>query len=281
MWLRPVGYLLLVAAIIGGFAIMSGPLGELWHPSELVVIVGAGFASFFLAAQNGGIVKDTFVMVGRYFMGQRANLKLYTELLGLLETLFKLSRSQGAMALDSHVANPYSSDIFRRYPMVVKHDELLKFIAGSLNFVLMNPPKEHSIEVQSAYRISLWYKNASEVPKLTGKIAEWLPGFGIMAAILGVILTMTTVGGPVEITAKFVGAALTGTFYGILFAFAIVGPFTHAVETMIRKDKILLEMTAAAIAAFADGLSPSLAIEIARQRVPIEFEDELTVSGDR
>jgi chemotaxis protein MotA len=185
------------------------------------------------------------------------------------------------MALDNHVTDPRGSDVFRRFPLVLKHRELLKFITGSLNYVLMNPPKDHDVEVQSAHYINIWYRTASEVPKLTGKIAEWLPGFGIMAAILGVILTMTTVGGPVEITAKFVGAALTGTFYGILFAFAIVGPFTHAVEAMLRKDKILLEMTAAAISAYADGVSPNLCIEIARSRIPTEYQDALTDDGER
>lgn len=274
MWLRPLGYFFLIAAIIGGFAIMDGPLSELWHPSELIVIIGAGLASFFLAAQTSTL-KDTFKMATRYFAGERATVKMYEEVLSALEKLFKLSRSEGAMALDKHVTDPFGSDIFRRYPMVLKHDELLDFIVSSMNFVLMNPPKDHDINTQSAYKIALWQRNISEVPKLTGKVAEWLPGFGIMAAILGVILTMTTVGGPVEVTAKFVGAALTGTFYGILFAFAIVGPFTHAIEVLIRKDKVLLEVAAAAISAFSDGLSPSLAIEIAKQRMPADLRDQL------
>ncbi len=279
MWLRPVGYLLLIGAIIGGFAIMDGPLSELWHPAELIVIIGAGLAAFFLAAQTSTL-RDTFKMAARYFSGDRATLKMYEESLAVLEKLFKLSRSEGAIALDKHVIDPFGSDIFRRYPLVLRHEELLNFIVSSMNFVLMNPPKDHDVQIQAAHKIALWHRNISEVPKLTGKVAEWLPGFGIMAAILGVILTMTTVGGPVEITAKFVGAALTGTFYGILFAFAIVGPFTHAIEVIIRKDKVLLEVTAAAISAFSDGLSPSLAIEIAKQRMPAELRDQMTSSRD-
>jgi chemotaxis protein MotA len=279
MWLRPVGYLFLIGAIIGGFAIMDGPLAELWHPSELVVIIGAGIASFLLAA-HPSTLRDTFKMALRYFSGERTTLRMYEEVLGTLEKLFKLSRSEGAMALDKHMSDPFGSDIFRRYPLVLKHDELLDFMVSSMNFVLMNPSKDHDISVQAAHKISLWHRNISEVPKLTGKVAEWLPGFGIMAAILGVILTMTTVGGPVEVTAKFVGAALTGTFYGILFAFAIVGPFTHAIEVLIRKDKIMLDVTAAAISAFSDGLSPSMAIEIAKQRMPADLREQLPSTKD-
>lgn len=274
MWLKPIGLLLLAATIVGGFAVMHGPLAELWHPSELIIIVGAGLAAFLLAAPIP-VVTRTFVMSLRYFQGDKANIKVYGQLLGLLEELFKLSRAQGVLALDKHVSDPQSSNIFSRYPAVVKHKELLAFVAECFGYVLMNPPKGHELNHMAEKRISIWFRSASEVPKIAGKVGDWLPGFGIMAAIMGVILTMTTVGGPVEITAKFIGAALTGTFYGILFAFAIIGPFTHAMEVMLRQDKMLLEMAAAAIGAYSDGVSPNLAIEIGRQRVPPEYRDKL------
>jgi chemotaxis protein MotA len=274
MWLKPVGFLVLMLAIIGGFAIMQGPLGELWHPSELIVILGAALAAFLLAAPVP-VVGRTFVMSLRYFQSDKTNIKVYGELLGLLQDLFKLSRAQGVLALDKHISDPASSPVFARYPAVAGHKELLSFVVDCFSYVLMNPPKGHEIDKMAEKRISLWFKSASEVPKLTGKVGDWLPGFGIMAAIMGVILTMTTVGGPVEITAKFIGAALTGTFYGIFFAFAVVGPFTHALEVMLRQDKMLFEMAAGAITAYADGVSPNLAIEIGRQRVPPEYRDKL------
>lgn len=277
MWLKPVGFLVLILSIVGGFAIMKGPLGELWHPSELVVIVGAGFAAFLLAAPIP-VVKRTFVMSLRFFQGDKANLQVYRQALLLLEELFKLSRAQGVLALDKHVGDPQSSQIFGRYPMVMKHTELLNFVAECFNYVLMNPPKGHELDHMASKRISIWFKTASEVPKISGKVGDWFPGFGIMAAIMGVILTMTTVGGPVEVTAKFIGAALTGTFYGILFAFAIIGPFTHALEVMLRQDRMLLEAVAASISAYADGVSPNLAIEIGRQHVPPEYQDKLDIS---
>jgi chemotaxis protein MotA len=211
----------------------------------------------------------------RYFQSDKTNIKVYGELLGLLQDLFKLSRVQGVLALDKQISDPASSPVFARYPAVAAHKELLSFVIDCFSYVLMNPPKGHEIDKMAEKRISLWFKSASEVPKLTGKVGDWLPGFGIMAAIMGVILTMTTVGGPVEITAKFIGAALTGTFYGIFFAFAVVGPFTHALEVMLRQDKMLFEMAAGAITAYADGVSPNLAIEIGRQRVPPEYRDKL------
>lgn len=274
MWLKPVGFIVLALAIVGGFAIMKGPLGELWHPSELVVIMGAGLASFLLAAPIPVVVR-TLVMSLRFFQGDKANIEVYTQLMGLLETLFKLSRSQGVLELDKHVSDPYSSRVFMQYPAVMNNTELLSFIVDCFSYVLMGPPKGHQVDSMAEKRINVWFRSASEVPKLTGKVGDWLPGFGIMAAIMGVILTMTTVGGPVEVTAKFIGAALTGTFYGIFFAFAIVGPFTHAMEVMIRQDKMLFEMAAGAIIAYADGVSPNLAIEIGRQRVPPEYRDRL------
>ncbi|MCH9742182.1 MAG: flagellar motor stator protein MotA [Proteobacteria bacterium] len=280
MWLKPLGYLILAAAIIGGFAIMHGPLSELWHPSELVVILGAGFAAFFLATP-WPVVTRTFAMSLRYFQSTKATVKVYGQLLQLLDDIFRLSRAQGVVALDKHISDPRSSNVFLRYPAVLNHEELLSFVTDCFNYVLMNPPKGHEIEIVAEKRISVWFRTASEVPKITGKVADWLPGFGILAAILGVILTMTTVGGPVELTAKSIGAALTGTFYGILFAFAVVGPFTHALEVMLRQDKMLLEAAAAAISAYADGVSPALAIEIGRQRVPPEYRDALLINNER
>lgn len=274
MWLKPVGFLVLALAIIGGFAIMDGPLGELWHPSELVVILGASFAAFLLATPIPVVVR-TFAMSLRYFQGDKANFRVYRELLGLLEALFRLSRSQGILELDKHVSDPQSSPVFNQYPAVMRNTEVLSFVVDCFSYVLMGPPKEHQVGALAEHRIHVWYRTMTEVPRITGKVGDWLPGFGIMAAIMGVILTMTTVGGPVEITAQFIGAALTGTFYGIFFAFAVVGPFTHAMEVMIRQDKMLLEMAAAAIVAYADGVSPNLAIEIGRQRVPPEFRDLL------
>jgi chemotaxis protein MotA len=274
MWQKPFGFIVLALSIVGGFAVMGGPLGELWHPSELIVIIGASLAAFLLAVPLP-VVSRTFKMSLRFFQSDKANIKVYEQTLGLLEELFKLSRAQGVLALDKHVTDPQSSNIFSRYPTVLEHRELMNFVVECFSYVLMNPPKGHELDHMAAKRINIWYKSAAEVPKITGKLGDWLPGFGIMAAIMGVILTMTTVGGPVEITAKFVGAALTGTFYGILFAFTLIGPFTHAMEVMLRQDKMLLEMSAAAIAAYADGVSPNLAIEIGRQHILPEYLEKL------
>jgi chemotaxis protein MotA len=278
MWLKPIGLLILIGALVGGFAIMHGPLGELWHPSELVVILGAALAAFLMAAPIP-VVTRTFIMSLRYFQSDKSNVQVYVQVLALLEELFRLSRAQGVLALDKHISEPYSSNVFLRFPGVLKHKELLSFIVDCFGYVLMNPPKGHELSHMAEKRISIWFRSASEVPKIIGKLGDWLPGFGIMAAVMGVILTMSTVGGPVEITAKFISAALLGTFYGILFAFAIVGPFTHALEVMLRQDKMLLEMTASAISAYADGVSPNLAIEIGRQRVPPEYRDELPMKN--
>jgi len=274
MWLKPVGFSILALSILGGFAIMQGSLIELWHPSELLVIIGAAFAAFLLAAPVP-VVARTFVMSLRFFQSDKSNLVVYSQLLELLQELFKMSRAQGVLALDRHISDPASSNVFNKYPSVLAHKELLSFVLDCFNYVLMNPPKGHEIDIMAEKRISLWFRSASEVPRLTSKVSDWLPGFGIMAAIMGVILTMTTVGGPVEITAKFIGVALTGTFYGIFFAFAVVGPFSHALEVMLRQDKMLFEMAAGAIAAYADGVSPNIAIEIGRQRVPPEYRERL------
>jgi chemotaxis protein MotA len=118
------------------------------------------------------------------------------------------------------------------------------------------------------------YNSMMEVPKSVGKVADWLPGFGIVAAVLGVILTMELLGGDMDVAkiGTAIGAALVGTLTGVFVAFAVLAPFVHAVEVMIRQDRSLFEMSAAFMAAYANGVSPNLAVEIGRQRVPPEFE---------
>ena len=118
------------------------------------------------------------------------------------------------------------------------------------------------------------YNSMMEVPRATGKVADWLPGFGIVAAIMGVILTMSLLAGDMDVAliGQSIGAALVGTLAGVFFAFAVVAPFTHALELMNRQDRSLLEMVAAFMTAYANGVSPNLAVEIARQRVPPEYD---------
>jgi len=252
---------------------MGGNLLSLWHPSELVVILGIALGTF-LASTPVHVWSRTMSFFGRYFTGERVNKQLYSDTLGLLEELARLSRASGVLALEKHIINPDDSPIFMHYSRVLKHKDLKKFIVDNFSYLLLNPPQSQNFEHHLENQIYDIYDSMSEVPKSVGKVADWLPGFGIVAAVLGVILTMELLGGDMDVAkiGTAIGAALVGTLTGVFFAFAVLAPFVHAVEVMIRQDKSLFEMTASFLAAYANGVSPNLAVEIGRQRVPPEFE---------
>lgn len=270
---KPLAILVILGSSIGGFMMAGGSLISLWHPAELIVILGLGLG-VFLGSTPVFIWGKTVVFIGRYFGGGRVNKKVYTEVLGLLDELSRMARSQGLLALENHVVDPDSSAVFAKYPTILKHKELKKFISDNFSYLLLNPPQTLNFEQYLQDQINDIVQSMMEVPKATGKVAHLMPGFGIIAAVMGVILTMNLLGGDMDVAkiGNSIGAALVGTLTGIFVAFAAIAPFTHAVELMIRQDRAIFEVTAAFLTAFAHGVSPSMALEIGRQRVPAEFD---------
>ncbi|MEA3404631.1 MAG: motility-associated protein [Pseudomonadota bacterium] len=273
MYAKPVGIIIVLLSFLGGFVLMGGSLASLWHPSELVVILGISLGAF-LASTPSYIWMRTMKYLGRFFAGERVNKELYSETLALLEELARLSRSSGMLALEKHIVSPENSPIFMHYSKVLKHQDLRKFIVDNFNYLLLNPPASLNFRHHLENQVDDIYSSMMEVPKAAGKVADWLPGFGIVAAVLGVIITMELLGGDMDVAkiGTAIGAALVGTLTGVFFAFAVIAPFVHAVEVMIRQDRSLFEMTASFLEAYSNGVSPNLAVEVGRQRVPPEFE---------
>ncbi len=273
MFAKPVGILIIMLSLFGGFMLMGGNLLSLWHPSELVVILGLALGTF-LASTPVYVWWRSFGYLGRYFAGEKVTRSLYSDTLGLLNDLARLSRSSGVLALEKHIISPETSPIFAQYPSVLKHKDLKKFIIDNFSYLLLNPPKSQKFDLYLEDQIHDITVSMSEVPKSVGKVADWLPGFGIVAAVLGVILTMELLGGDMDVAkiGTAIGAALVGTLTGIFMAFAVLAPFVHAMEVMIRQDTALLEMSSAFMSAYANGVSPNIALEIGRQRIPPEFE---------
>ncbi|VAW45613.1 Flagellar motor rotation protein MotA [hydrothermal vent metagenome] len=270
---KPIAILVIMFSFFGGFMLMGGSLLSLWHPAELVVILGLALGTF-LASAPVYVWWRSFRFLGRYFAGEKVSQTLYSDTLGLLNELARLSRSSGVLALEKHIVSPETSTIFKQYPAVLNHKDLKKFIIDNFSYLLLNPPKSQKFDEYLEDQIHDIITSMSEVPKAVGKVADWLPGFGIVAAVLGVILTMELLGGDMDVAkiGTAIGAALVGTLTGVFVAFAVLAPFVHAMEVMVRQDTALLDMTSAFMSAFANGVSPNIALEIGRQRIPPEFE---------
>ena len=270
---KPIAILIILSSFFGGFLLEGGVLTSLWHPSELIIILGLGLGTF-LASTPVYIWLKTLNYTGRFFAGSRVSKKLYQEALSLLGELGRLARKEGVLAMQNHLTNPESSALLSKYTLVMKHKELRQFIINNFSYLITNPPASLSFKGFLEDQIEDVIQSNMEVPRAVGKIANLMPGFGIIAAVLGVILTMNLLGGDMDVAkiGTSIGSALVGTLTGIFFAFAVIAPLSHAIEIMIRQDRSLYEMTAAYMVAFQQGVSPLLSEDIARLRVPPEFE---------
>lgn len=267
--------LIVFGSLIGGFLLEGGSLVSLLHPSELLIIVGMAIGAW-MASTPISVWKKTFMFVGRYFAGEKVGQALYKETVELLYDLGRLARADGMLALEGHLTNPEGSPIFNAHPLVLKYPELKDFIVRNLNYTLLNPPASEDFGALLQDQVDRYVDALMEVPRASGKVSDWLPGFGIVAAVLGVILAMGLLGGEMDVAkiGEAIGAALVGTLTGVFFAFAIVAPFTHAVEVMIRQERGLFEMAAAMMEAFYHGVSPRIMREIGMQLTPPNLRDD-------
>ncbi len=268
-----IAILLIFASLLGGYAMEGGKLVSLWHPAELIIILGMALGAF-LASTPVAVWLRTLMFLKRYFSGDRISKALYKQIVMLVYDLSRFARAEGMLAMERHLQDPLGSPIFAQYPDVLRYRELCDFIASNLNYLLLNPPKSENFGALMQLQIDDYIDTLQEVPRATGKVSDWLPGFGIVAAVLGVILAMGLLGGEMDVAAigEAIGAALVGTLTGVFFAFAIVAPFTHAVEVMVRRERAMFEMAKALLVAFEHGVSPNLLRETGRQLVPPELD---------
>ncbi len=268
-----IAIILIFASLLGGYALEGGKLVSLWHPSELLIILGMALGAF-LASTPIAVWLRTLMFLKRYFSGDRISKALYREVVMLMYDLSRFARAEGMLALEKHLLDPLGSPIFSQYPTVQRYVELRDFVARNMNYLLFNPPKSEDFGALLQQQIDEYIDSLQEVPRATGKVSDWLPGFGIVAAVLGVILAMGLLGGDMDVAAigEAIGAALVGTLTGVFFAFAIVAPFSHAVEIMVRQERALFEMLKTLLMAFEHGVSPNLLRETGKQLVPPELD---------
>lgn len=262
MTMRLISILIILGSFIGGFLYAGGNLLSLWHPSELIIIIGLSIG-VFLASVTKDTVKRTLSYILKYFKGRSLPDGIHQELKDLFVELSKEIKKNGIIILDRHLENAESSQIFSKYPLIVNEDELFLFIRSNLQYILLNPSPGMDFEAFLKNQIKLVIQKKMEVPKVTGKVANLVPGFGIIAAVMGVILTMRLLGEDIDIAllGESVGAALVGTLMGIFVAFAILAPFSHAIEGFIREEKNLYEVAAVYIEGVFKGDSSILFVE--------------------
>lgn len=266
-----IGALVVVGSVAGGYIMHGGILGVLWQPSELIIILGAALGAF-LIANSMHTVKETAKRLPRAIFGQATSEKTYLDLLGLLFDLFNKARREGMMAIEADIEVPAESGIFTQYPALLKNDRIIEFLTDNLRIMTTSNLAPHEIEAMIDNEIETQMHELSESSHAVNRVADGLPGFGIVAAILGIVITMQKLGGPPDELGKSVAAALVGTFVGIFVAYGFVGPMANRLQEVADAEIKMFECIKAAIVATSNGLPPQLAVEFARKTL---------YSGDR
>ncbi len=218
-----VGCIVVVGAVLAGFVWSGGAIGSLIHPAELLVIGGAALGALMVMSPKKVLI-DLMKGVLQCFKGTPYNRGSYDELFKLLYDLFRLARREGLIALEQHVSNSKESDIFKKYPRVAGNHHVSEFICGALSPIIEGTVKPEQLpQLLTTEMKVIEEEHHASVAALT-KTADALPGFGIVAAVLGIVITMRSIDGPVNEIGEKVGAALVGTFLGILGLLWVLEP---------------------------------------------------------
>ncbi len=259
-----IGMIVVLACVGGGFVLAHGKLIALWQPFEVLIICGAAFGAFVIANPIT-VIKDSFRALGKLFVGSKHNKQSYMELLGLMYDLFTKARKEGLMALESDIDEPHESAIFQKYPKILKNHHALDFIADYLRLMVGGNMNPFEIENLMDVELDTHHHESAKVPAAFTVVSDALPGFGIVAAVLGIVITMASIGGPIEELGKHVAAALVGTFLGILFAYGFVGPMATSLTAMVEDDSKVFECIRVCLLASLNGYAPQIAVEFGRK----------------
>ncbi|WP_020407569.1 flagellar motor stator protein MotA [Hahella ganghwensis] len=259
-----IGTVLVIASVLGGYVLSHGELLALWQPFEIVIIGGAAFGAF-LIANPPKVIKSVFASAPSLFVGSKFNQVVFMDLLSLLYDLFDKARKSGVMSIEADVDDPENSEIFNRYPTIMRMLGVRDFITDYLRIVSSGNMAPHELEGLMDLEIETRLQELEKPAEAVNKVADALPGFGIVAAVLGIVITMKSLGGPPEELGGHVAAALVGTFFGILAAYGFVGPTAQALHNIAASEIKAYECVKVGILATMGGLAPQLAIEFGRK----------------
>jgi chemotaxis protein MotA len=266
-----VGFIVVVAAVLGGFTMAGGQVGALIHPSEIVTIGGAALGAAICMSSKKMLI-DLMKGTLQAMKGSPFGKKVYEELFKLMYELFRTARRNGLLALEPHLANPHDSSIFHKYPLISKNHHVTEFICGALMPVLEGSVKPERLPEMLETEIKAIEEEHHGPLGVLMKTADGLPGFGIVAAVLGIVITMAHIDGPVEEIGHSVGAALVGTFLGILMSYGFLAPLATKLEFQGQEELAFFRTISTIVLGYVTELPPKVAIEMARRGLNSELK---------
>jgi chemotaxis protein MotA len=260
-----IGSIVVLLSVCGGFMIGGGSLLLLWHPTEVLIICGAAFGAFIIS-NPPKVVKASLAGVMALVKPPKYARADYVDLFKLLYDILVKARKEGMLAIESHIDDPHASTLFSKYPRILADHHMTEFMTDCLRLMIGGNLDPHELESLLETELETHHHEASEPAHAMQKVADALPGFGIVAAVLGIVDTMASIEGADTATiGHHVAAALVGTFLGILVAYGFVGPISAAMEQRANEDCKAFELVKMAFVASVRGYAPPVAIEFARK----------------
>jgi len=260
------GSLIVIGCVIAGFLLSGGHIGALIHPAEILTIGGAAGGAMVIMSSKK-ILGDLFKGVMAALKGSPYDKAAYRELFKMMYELMQIARREGLLSLESHLADPHKSSIFSKYHKLSNNHHLMDFICGALTPVVEGTTKPDQLPALMDAELRVLDEEHHAPISVLSKTTDALPGFGIVAAVLGIVITMGAIDGPVEEIGHKVGAALVGTFLGILASYGFFGPMVGRMELLGAQEMMFFRTVKAIIEAFVNDVNPKVAIDMARRGV--------------
>jgi len=265
------GLVFVLACVFGSYLMSGGSMGPLVEalPFELLTILGAGIGTLVMANSINEL-KHTLGGFGKMLKGAAFKKVDYIELLSLLFFLVRLASTKGAMALEAHIEKPDESIAFLKFPKLLRNHHITSLICDYLRMVGMNADDPNQIEDVMARELKKSLQEELHGAHSLQTLADGLPALGIVAAVLGVIKTMSHISEPPAVLGAMIGGALTGTFLGVLLAYGMVGPFASRLKGIVDEEAKFLEVVRAVLVAHLHGNAPQVSVETGRKMAPTE-----------
>jgi chemotaxis protein MotA len=262
-----IGSIIVMASVLGGFMMAGGHPAVLLQWSEFVVILGSAFGSMVTMAPMK-VHKDLIAQIIGCLKGSPYNKTAYEDMFKALYEMFMLGRRNGMVSLEPHIGEPSTSSIFTKYVAFSKDHHAIALLTGALRPLIDGKVKPDQIAMLMETEINAMEQEHHKPIDVLSKTSDAMPGFGIVAAVLGIVVTMASIGGPVAEIGHHVAAALVGTFLGILVSYGFLGPLVAAMIFNGNAEMGYYRTLTKAVSSFATGSAPMMALEIARRGLP-------------
>jgi chemotaxis protein MotA len=261
-----IGLVLSLVCILGSFVAMGGHVQVIWQPFEYIIILGSGVGAM-IVANPPKVLKDTGKGIVEALKNSVPTNRDYLEVLGILYSLMRELRGKSRNEVEEHIDKPVESALFQKYPTVLANPDLTTFICDYVRLIIIGNARTHEIEALMDEEIQTLRSDKLKAYQAVNGLADSLPALGIVAAVLGVIKAMAALKEPPEVLGHLIGAALVGTFAGILFSYGVFGPLATKIKITREKKVRLYIMVKQTLLAFMNGAMPQVALEYGRKTI--------------